>query len=248
MSKAPVRRRSPAGPKNQSRGAGKAAPASAAATAPRPAPQPAAPTFYDPGDSAQDSPLAAAQPPAAPAPEREPDAPVLLHRTEEARLSADPQVLAAAEEKSPGAPEETYEQQVARIRAMRRPLGEFHLKLDIEKRRGYHTHWFNDAGARIDEALLAGWAFRSREGQRVRRAVGHGRDQGVLYAFAMDIPLEFWQEDQAARHQQATEKMEALKASPFRAPSGSAKASDSGKFYSPVEGQEPIRQEHIDHL
>lgn len=240
MAKPTTRRRSPAGPKNQSRGAGAPAPVSAAATAP---------TFYEPpGDSRAESPLAQARPPAPPAPAPDPEAPVELYETDDARLSADAQVLAAAEEKSPGASEETYEQQVARIRAMRRPLGEFHLKLDIEKRRGYHTHWFNDAGARIDEALLAGWAFRQRDGQRVRRAVGMGRDQGVLYAYAMDIPLEFWQEDQAARHKQASEKMEALKASPFRAPSGSAKASDSGKFYSPVEGQEPIRQEHIDHL
>jgi hypothetical protein len=260
MAKSTTRRpaqRQRKGPANQSRGAGAAAPASAAATAPRPPidrnpfEEPAATGagFYRPeGDSGRelgDSPLSLASEPLI---ERSPRDAVDLHEESDHSQSADVEVLAAVEEKpNPGA-EETYEQQIARIREMRRPLGEFHLKLDIEKRRGYHTHWFNDAGARIDEAVAAGWAFRTRDGQRVRRAVGVGRDRGVLYAYAMDLPIVFWQEDMAARHKQATEKMESLKSAPFRARPGAAKPSDSGKFYSPVEGQEPIRQEHIDHL
>jgi hypothetical protein len=242
MSKAPTRRapaaakpaRRAPGPVDQTRGAGAPAPASAAATAPPPA------SFYEPGGET-DSPLAMAS---RPLEGRIPPDAERLREEPDAGLTADVEVVAAAEENA----EETYEQQVARIRSMRRPLGEFSLKLDIEKRPRYHTHWFNDAGARIDEALLAGWAFRQRNGQRVRRAVGTGRDKGVLYAYAMDLPLEFYLEDRAKADQNATEKMTSLKASPFRAPAGSAAKSDAGKFYSPVEGQEPIRQEHIDHL
>jgi hypothetical protein len=230
--------RKPPGPVNQSRGAGAVAPASAAATAP-----PAA-SFYDPGDET-DSPLSMASEPLT---RRTPIDAEVLRDEPDSGLSADVEVLVGVQETGDEGRPETYEEEVRRIRAMRKPLGEFSLKLDIEKRRGYHTHWFNDAGARIDEALGAGWAFRQRNGQRVRRAVGTGRDKGVLYAYAMDIPIEFWAEDLAARNQNATDKMASLKASPFRAPSGSAQKSDAGKFYSPVEGQEPIRQEHIDHF
>lgn len=130
---------------------------------------------------------------------------------------------------------------IARVKAMRRPLGVSQQKLALPKRSGYHTHWFNDEGGRIDDALANGWAHRKdKDGKPLKRAVGRGRDAGVLYAYAMDIPEIYWQEDQAAKNQNAADKMESLKAAPFQAKSGQAQKSDSGKFYSPVEGSDPI--------
>lgn len=109
-------------------------------------------------------------------------------------------------------------------------------KLALPKRNGYHTHWFNDEGGRIDDALSNGWSHRlDREKRPTRRAVGTGRDKGVLYAFAMDIPEVFWLEDMAARNTVAGARMDALKAQPFMAKKGQAQSSDRGKFYDPSE-------------
>ena len=56
-----------------------------------------------------------------------------------------------------------------------------------------------------------------------------------MYGYAMEIPEVFWLEDMAARNAAASEKIEALKASPFRAQAGQSQKSDSGKFYNPTE-------------
>lgn len=144
------------------------------------------------------------------------------------------------EDAAPGyRPGENLESDIARIRGLRRPLGSFTQKLALNPRPGYYTHWFNDEGGRIGDALDNGWAHRlDKEGKNIRRAVGRGRDAGVLYAFAMCIPEVFWQEDQAAKHKDAASKMESLKANPFPSQAGQAKQSDHGKFYSPRE--EPL--------
>jgi hypothetical protein len=147
-------------------------------------------------------------------------------------LSAD-QVIAAGAEESVETGQETLEEAIARIGVNRKPLGSFSQKLAIAKRRGFHTHWFNDEGNRIAEALDAGWAHRLREGKPIKRAVGSGRDKGVLWAFAMDLPLFFWEQDLAVRHAFAESRMAALKASPAIDGAGNAQKSDEGKFYSP---------------
>lgn len=147
-------------------------------------------------------------------------------------VSAD-QVIAASSEDSVESGQETLEEAIARIGVNRKPLGSFSQKLAIPKRRGFHTHWFNDEGNRIAEALDAGWAHRLRDGKPIKRAVGRGRDTGVLWAFAMDLPLFFWEQDLAARHAFAESRMAALKASPAIDGAGTAQRSDEGKFYSP---------------
>lgn len=227
--------RRPPGPANQSRAAGAPTPASAAATAPRSGP------FYDADDGSTPAPAS----PLAAVPS---DAPLRtqgsFNRTVresavalEAGGSADVDVLereAAAEELVDG---ETLEEAIARIREFRRPLGAYSQKLALEPRRGYHTHWFNDVAGRIDEAQANGWAHvKGKDSKPIARCVGTGRDKGAMYAFAMILPEQFWLEDMAAKHQAAQSKIDALKASPFRAPSGAAQASDKGKFYDPSEG------------
>lgn len=140
---------------------------------------------------------------------------------------------------------ETLEQAIARIRSFRQPFGAMHQKLALPPRIGYHRHWFNDVAGRIDEAKASGWAHikNPRDGTPLKRSVGTGRDNNVLYGYAMELPEVFWQEEMAARHQQAREKIDAIKAKPFRAQSGQSQASDQGKFYNPVEetGAAPLQ-------
>jgi hypothetical protein len=151
--------------------------------------------------------------------------------------TADPDVADAADRGDAPPPSgETLDQAINRIRAMRRPLGSFNQKLALRPRRGYHRHWFNDVAGRIEDAKLSGWAHvLGTDNIPIKRCVGTGRDNGALFAFAMELPEVFWEEDQAARHAEAQGKIDALKAAPFRAPQGAAKPTDKGKFYDPTE-------------
>jgi hypothetical protein len=143
---------------------------------------------------------------------------------------------------------ETLEEAIARIGALRErnrhEWGERGQKLALPKRAGYHTHWFNDVAGRIDEAKASGWAHRinPRDGKPFHRVVGSGRDGKGLEAYAMDLPLIFWQEEMDARHKVASDKVEGIKKRPAMAQPGQAQASDAGKFYSPNDekGMDPV--------
>lgn len=135
--------------------------------------------------------------------------------------------------------------EIARIRQFRKPLGAYSQKLALQARAEYHRHWFNDVAGRIQEAEANGWAFvRDSDGHPISRCVGTGRDKGAMYAFAMELPLVFWQEDMDARHEAASAKLEALKATPFRTRPGGSEKSDKGKFYDPSESEEGPLQIH----
>lgn len=135
---------------------------------------------------------------------------------------------------------EAYLKEVARIRALRKPFGTMSLKLSLPKRVGYHRHWFNDVAGRIDEAEANGWKKVTKDGVPVKRVVGTGRDNGALYAFAMEIPTEFWQEDMDARHRIAQERMDDVKRKmPVQAAAGSVRREDADKFYNPTGGDMP---------
>lgn len=143
---------------------------------------------------------------------------------------------------------ETLEQAIARIGALRdktrQEWGQFLQKLALPVRPGYHRHWFNDVAGRIDEAKASGWAHvkNPRDGTPHKRAVGTGRDNNVLYAYAMELPDVFWQQEMDARHAIAKQKVEGIKKKIASAVAGQAQASDQGKFYSPVEesGRDPV--------
>jgi hypothetical protein len=164
----------------------------------------------------------------------------------EPALEVSPGLTADASLTPTGQPQEgeTLEQAIARIRAIRKPFGAaMQQKLALPVRSGYHRHWFNDVAGRIDEAKESGWSHvkSTRDGTPLKRVVGTGRDNGVLWAYAMELPEVFWQEEMDARHTLAKEKVDAIKAKPFQAKPGQAQASDAGKFYSPVEGTDPIQ-------
>lgn len=131
---------------------------------------------------------------------------------------------------------------IARIRKIRKPFGAFTQKLALPERPGYHRHWFNDVAGRIDEAKASGWEHVAGQDKKpIKRVVGSGRDKGALYAFAMELPLVFWEEDMKAKNDAAQEKIDSIKKSPFRSAPGQAKVSDKGKFYSPQEDVDPLQ-------
>lgn len=159
-------------------------------------------------------------------------------------LSADREVVDAAAEDNAvtmkKSDREAYLEEVARIRALRKPFGTMSLKLSLPKRVGYHRHWFNDVAGRIDEAEQNGWKKVLKDGVPIKRAVGTGRDNGALYAYAMEIPTEFWQEDMDARHRIAQERMDDVKRKmPVQAAAGSVRKEDADKFYNPQGGDMP---------
>lgn len=237
MTKAPTRKPAARGPINQSRAAGAPAPASRAATAP--------PSFYDPAPAAYEpaSQLGAAAP-VVELPERELRAgfkKVFADATRSGAMplerggTVDREIAEHMASEVMTDPEELAAE-IARIRAFRKPIGNYAQKLALPKRNGYHRHWFNDTAGRVGEAEANGWThIKDKDGHNIQRCVGTGRDKGALYAFAMEIPEVFWLEDMAARNQAATDKVDALKASPFQSRAGEAKPADKGKFYDPIE-------------
>lgn len=161
-------------------------------------------------------------------------------KTSDTAIPLDPGLTAdhtlSPEAQKPSEDRKTLVEDVARIRQMRKPFGAQTQKLALPKRPGYHRHWFNDVGGRVDEAKESGWAhINGQDGKPLKRAVGTGRDNGVLNAYAMELPEVFWQEDMDARHNEAQSKMDAIKESPARAKPGQASKADVGKFYNPVE-------------
>lgn len=226
----PPTRQAP-GPLDASRGSGPRVPDSAASHSP-------APMMYDPGGDndgyVEHAPL------------DEAGAQFLetlqagADRFEGQDISADREITegAAAEASTSGPSRE----EIDRIRAMRKPLGAMSQKLALPARRGYHRHWFNDTAGRIEEAQAAGWSFvKGNDGKNIKRCVGTGRDKNALWAYAMELPLVFWQEDQDHKNAAAAAVMDGLKNQAFTAAPGSMSRADNGKFYDPTETGSPIK-------
>ena len=156
-------------------------------------------------------------------------------------LSAD-HTLAANSEPKPG---ESLDDAIARIRQIRKPFGTaMSQKLYLPPRIGYHRHWFNDVAGRVDEAKATGWSHvKKPDGTPTKRVVGTGRDNGVLWAYAMELPEVFWEEEQSHKHKIAQDKVDAIKKKIAVAQAGQAQSSDQGKFYNPHEdrGSDPIQ-------
>lgn len=71
----------------------------------------------------------------------------------------------------------------------RQRLAPFFSGIALAPREGYHRHWFNDYGNRVNDALIAGFTrCVDGAGDAIRRQVGVGRS-GPLYAFALEIPI-----------------------------------------------------------
>jgi len=136
-----------------------------------------------------------------------------------------------------------YEAYVESLRVKRRPFGALSQKLALPQRSGYKRHWFNDVGGRVQEHLDTGWTHvLDPKGKPVKRTVGSGRDNKALVAYALEIPMVFWEESQQELFNAAKARMDDIKKAPIRAEAGTAKASDRDKFYSPREEIISVRE------
>lgn len=148
--------------------------------------------------------------------------------------SADAEITATAQ--LPTTEAAKVRAEIERIRKFRKPLGAFQQKLALDKRPGYHRHWFNDIAGRIDEAQANGWVHvLGKDSKPLKRIVDRRTDGAGLQAYAMELPLEFWEEDMAARHEAASAVIESTRKNPIMSQPGQAKASDAGAFYTPQE-------------
>lgn len=84
---------------------------------------------------------------------------------------------------------------------VRKPFGSHEQKLKYPERPGFHRHWFNDSPGRIARALEAGYKHvLGKDGKNVSRVVDPGPRGGGLTGYLMEIPLEWWQSDQAVKN------------------------------------------------
>ena len=118
-------------------------------------------------------------------------------------------------------------------RSKRVPLGTPRAKMHADKRPGYVRYWFNDKPGRIVAAQDAGYQFVMESGDQKRQMnVGTGEAGQPLQAYLMEIPEEFYKEDQALKQVPLDEFETAINGG---VPQG-AEARDAGQFYSNAEG------------
>jgi hypothetical protein len=78
---------------------------------------------------------------------------------------------------------------------VRKPFGQHRQKLAYNIAPGFHGHWFNDDPGNVDRAKEAGYDHVVEKGKPVSSPVGVARDGGVLIAYLMQIPQEWYDED-----------------------------------------------------
>lgn len=121
-------------------------------------------------------------------------------------------------------------------RTERVPLGGQTYKLDAPLRPGYRRYWFNDDIGRIESALAAGYKHveekRGKRASKWKRPAGTNETGGQRYVYLMEIPEEFYQEDQAAKQRPIDEIDAAIQGGVVNGADGK----DEGAFYQPGEG------------
>lgn len=127
------------------------------------------------------------------------------------------------------------------------PLGGNNMKLTLPERQGYHRHWINDDGDRIERALRGGYQFIYKDavskvgtgpepghndlGAVISKVVGRRDDGSPKRAYAMEIKLEYYNEDQANKHRHVREMQAEI--SKGQLP---AQGQDASNRYIPEEG------------
>lgn len=109
-------------------------------------------------------------------------------------------------------------------RTTRVPFGVPRLTMNIDddtaarlKAEGKVPRWINDTNDRIQRALSGGYEFvtdaagavtvgdaqETQEGnKRIKKRVGKQEDGSAVFAYLMAIPVEFYEEDQAAKEEE----------------------------------------------
>jgi hypothetical protein len=125
---------------------------------------------------------------------------------------SDQQADAAAAAAEPLVPDAVSAEEGAVPRARRVPFGTQVQKLAYAQRAGFHRHWFNDVPDRIRRAKEAGYEHvLGHDGKPVKRVVGVREGGGGMEAYLMEIPQEWFEEDQAAKQQVVDQSDDALK-------------------------------------
>ncbi len=134
-----------------------------------------------------------------------PEAPDPLVAAAERRRSS-AEAAAAAAAGGDLAPSETM-----RRRPARQPFGSFEQRLAAPPRPGFHRHWFNDDPGRIVRAEAAGYTHvKNESGQPTSKVVGVARGGGPLTAYLMEMPEEWYAEDQAAQEAEYAKRIAAI--------------------------------------
>lgn len=94
-----------------------------------------------------------------------------------------------------------------RAAQVRVPFGAGGSRLpSAKKRRGFHTHVFNDYPGRIEAALNAGYKHvTDAKGAPISRVVGVSAHGGPLHGYLMEIPEEWYLQDIAAEQRKVDE-------------------------------------------
>jgi hypothetical protein len=123
-------------------------------------------------------------------------------------------------------------------RRRRVPLGAPNFKLSAPPREGYHRHWINDSGSRLAQAEAGGYTFvedaddalgKSDPGTKTSVIAGTLPDGSPMRTYLMEIPLEYYEEDQKAEQAQIDQFDQELRRGVVRG----AKAQDDGAYYLP---------------
>ncbi len=107
----------------------------------------------------------------------------------------------------------------------------------VEPRLGYHRHWFNDEPGRVDRALEAGYTHvideKTKENKKM--VVGRYESGSPQTAYLMEVPQEWYAEDQAAEQAAVDEREETIRRS--GKPDTVSKA-DASRYYGTAQGRE----------
>ena len=116
------------------------------------------------------------------------------------------------EKRGPGRPRADREIQTRKRRPMSIPM----RKLEFPERPGFHRHIINDVGGRLQQALDGGYTFVDKNdvqlnevgvtpgnadlGSRVSTPVGTDEHGKAIFGYLMEIPQEWFDEDQKVIH------------------------------------------------
>jgi len=120
-------------------------------------------------------------------------------------------------------------------------MGVRRQRLTLPERKGFHRHWFNDTPGRIDQAIEAGYTpiidesslDEEGRGTAVTARVGVAASGDVLMAHAMEIPINFYDEDQREKQKPIDEFDAELRRGTVDPERGNAAVTseDRGKVY-----------------
>ena len=107
-------------------------------------------------------------------------------------------------------------------RRARVPLGIKQSNLIASARAGYQRRWVNDTPGRLQQAIEGGYEHVSQDptaksqdlGVKTSRIVGTKEDGTAMQAFLMEIPADWYEEDQKAKQKPLDEFEQALKGKP----------------------------------